>query len=181
MDKLIERLRAVAVGPGLEDPDLGPLISATQRDRVAAMVADAAESADGRLRVGGEVPSQWAKRDFFYAASIIDEVDRPAPISQEETFDPVFAVLPFDGEGDAVELANGTDFGLIAVVWTSHLGQAHRMARALEAGQIFVNTDGAGGGAELPFGGLKRSGHGREKGFEGLLNCTQTKSVVVQL
>lgn len=85
----------------------------------------------------------------------------------------------FEDDDDALRLANSTDYGLIAAVWIRDVGRAHRMARDIEAGQIYVNTYGAGG-VELPFGGVKKSGHGREKGFEGLVGYTQLKSVVVK-
>jgi aldehyde dehydrogenase (NAD+)/betaine-aldehyde dehydrogenase len=92
----------------------------------------------------------------------------------------VLVVTPFDSEEEALRLANGTEYGLIAALWTRDVGRAHRMARDIHAGQVYVNTYGAGGGVELPFGGVKKSGHGREKGFEGLLGYTQVKSVVVR-
>ena len=93
----------------------------------------------------------------------------------------MLAVTSFDEPGYAVELANATDYGLIAAVWTRDIARAHRLARDLQCGQVYVNTFGAGGGVELAFGGYKQSGHGREKGFEGLLTYTRTKTVVVRL
>jgi aldehyde dehydrogenase (NAD+)/betaine-aldehyde dehydrogenase len=103
-----------------------------------------------------------------------------ARLAQDEVFGPVLAVMPFDGARHAAEIANGTRFGLIAAVWTEDLTTAHWLSRTIRAGQIFVNSYGAGGGVELPFGGYGKSGHGREKGVEGLLGYTQTKSVVMR-
>ena len=98
----------------------------------------------------------------------------------DEVFGPVLAALPFADEADAVRLANATDFGLVAGVWTSDGGRQLRMARAVASGQVFVNNYGAGGGVELPFGGVKHSGHGREKGFEALFGFTTVKTVVLK-
>jgi aldehyde dehydrogenase (NAD+) len=88
--------------------------------------------------------------------------------------------MPFTDEADAIRIANATDFGLVAGVWTKDGGRQLRVARALRSGQVFVNNYGAGGGVELPFGGVKHSGHGREKGFEALYGYTVLKTVVFQ-
>ena len=90
------------------------------------------------------------------------------PLACDEVFGPVLAAMPFADEGDAVRIANATEFGLVAGVWTNDGGRQLRMARAIQSGQVFVNSYGAGGGVELPFGGVKHSGYGREKGFEAL-------------
>jgi aldehyde dehydrogenase (NAD+)/betaine-aldehyde dehydrogenase len=180
VDRLADRFAAVRMGAGANDPDLGPLISAAQRDRVAMLVGGAVEAGEARLRHGGGVPSSLTSRGFFFEPTLLDWVDPTAPIAQQEVFGPVLAVTPFDTEEEALRLANGTDYGLIAAIWTRDVGRAHRMARDIHAGQIYVNTYGAGGGVELPFGGVKKSGHGREKGFEGLVGYTQVKSVVVR-
>ena len=88
------------------------------------------------------------------------------------------AVLPFEDEADAIALANGTPYGLLAAVWSEHAGKAYRVAKAVRAGQVFINGYGAGGGVELPFGGTKRSGHGREKGLLALEELSTTKTIV---
>jgi aldehyde dehydrogenase (NAD+) len=180
VDRLAEAFAAVRVGPGAEDPDLGPLISGGQRERVAALVGAAVEGGNGRLRHGGGVPAGLPDGGFFFEPTLIDGVDPASAIAQQEVFGPVLVVTPFDSEEEALRLANGTEYGLIAALWTRDVGRAHRMARDIHAGQVYVNTYGAGGGVELPFGGVKKSGHGREKGFEGLLGYTQVKSVVVR-
>jgi aldehyde dehydrogenase (NAD+) len=95
-------------------------------------------------------------------------------------FGPVLAVQAFDDEEEAVALANGTAFGLVAGVWTRDGGRQLRLARRLRSGQVFVNNYGAGGGVELPFGGVKASGHGREKGFEALYGFTTLKTIAIR-
>jgi aldehyde dehydrogenase (NAD+) len=105
-------------------------------------------------------------------------VDPQSAIARDEVFGPVLTLFSFKDEDDAVRIANGTDYGLVAGVWTTNGGRQHRVAKRVRAGQIFVNGYGAGGGIELPFGGFKRSGHGREKGFEALYDMTATKTIV---
>ena len=107
-------------------------------------------------------------------------VPQGSELAREEVFGPVLSVIPFEDEADAVRIANGTDYGLVAGVWTSDAKRSMRVARAVRAGQVFVNAYGAGGGVELPFGGTGRSGHGREKGFEALYDVTTLKTIVTK-
>ena len=177
--KIAERFRATRLGRGTDDPDLGPLVSARQQDRVRGYVENAGS---GEVVVGGSAPQDGALAEgAYWLPTLIDGVDPDSPIAQEEVFGPVLVTLPFSDEEEAVALANGTDYGLISAIWTRDLARAHRVAAQVEAGQIFVNTYGAGGGVELPFGGFKQSGYGREKGIEALAGFTQTKTVVVSL
>jgi aldehyde dehydrogenase (NAD+) len=99
-------------------------------------------------------------------------------LAREEIFGPVLSILPFDTEEDAVELANDTEFGLVAGVWTENGSRQARLSQGIMAGQVFVNCFGAGGGVELPFGGLKKSGYGREKGLAALEEMSTTKTIV---
>jgi aldehyde dehydrogenase (NAD+) len=114
---------------------------------------------------------------FYVLPTLVGNVPPEHPLAQQEVFGPVLAATPFEGEDEAVALANGTDYGLLAGVWTADGGRQMRLARRLKAGQVYVNNYGAGGGIELPFGGVKRSGFGREKGFEGLKSFTVLKTV----
>ncbi len=101
-------------------------------------------------------------------------------LAQDEIFGPVLAAMPFESEEQAIALANGTPFGLVAGVWTRDGARQMRLARKLRSGQVFINNYGAGGGVELPFGGVKSSGYGREKGFEALLGFTTLKTIAIR-
>lgn len=176
---LAEDFAAVRIGPGHTDPDLGPLISAKQQSRVLDFLE---RTGGGHVVVGGGLPSDPTLAAGSYVLpTIVDDVDPASPIAQEEVFGPVLAVVPFDDEDEAVRIANGTEYALMGAVWTRDLSRAMRVSRAIEAGQVYVNAFGAGGGVELPFGGFRGSGYGREKGLEALRAYTQTKTVIVRV
>jgi aldehyde dehydrogenase (NAD+)/betaine-aldehyde dehydrogenase len=177
-DEVIERLAAalakVTIGPGIEDPDLGPLIAPRQLERATRMLAEAERQ--GATIQGGE-----HTHGLYLKPTLVTGVRPEMDIFQEEVFGPVLTALAFDDDGDAIALANGTAYGLVAGVWTTDLSRAHRVAHGIRAGQVFVNTYGVGGGVELPFGGMKRSGYGRGKGLEALLAYSQVKNVCIAL
>jgi aldehyde dehydrogenase (NAD+)/betaine-aldehyde dehydrogenase len=180
VNRLAEAFEKVDIGPASTDPTLGPLISEQQRERVLGYVAWAKEHAS--VRFGGEALNGGELGNGYYIQpTLIDNVDPTSRLAQEEIFGPVLVVTPFKDADEAVALANGTDYGLVAGVWTTNVSTAHRMIRDVVSGQVFVNTYGASGGVELPFGGFKRSGHGREKGAEGLRGFGQIKTAVVAL
>jgi acyl-CoA reductase-like NAD-dependent aldehyde dehydrogenase len=180
VNRLVVAFEKVDIGPASTDPTLGPLISEEQRQRVLGYVAWAKENAT--VRFGGEALNGGALGNGYYVQpTLIDNVDPSSRLAQEEIFGPVLVVIPFKDADEAVAIANGTDFGLVAGVWTTNVSTAHRMIRDVLSGQVFVNTYGASGGVELPFGGFKRSGHGREKGAEGLRGFGQIKTAVVAL
>ncbi|MDK9695690.1 MAG: aldehyde dehydrogenase family protein [Siculibacillus sp.] len=176
--RLADRFAALVAGPHDADLDLGPLVSARQKARVGARLAGA-EAAGIRVVARGSVAANAPAGGFYQEAVLLAPVPREAPIWREEVFGPVLCVTPFDDEAEAIELSNATPYGLVAGVWTANGARQMRCARAIRAGQVFVNGYGAGGGVELPFGGFKRSGHGREKGFEALMEFTATKTIVL--
>ena len=174
---LAERFAKLVAGPHDVDLDLGALINPRQQARVAGMVADA-EKAGITVLARGSVHKDAPASGYYFAPALFGSVDPAAAIAQEEVFGPVLTLFAFDGEDEAVKLANGTEFGLVAGIWTKDGARQHRLAKRVRSGQVFVNGYGAGGGIELPFGGFKRSGHGREKGFEALYDMSATKTVV---
>ena len=167
----------VRVGTPAMNLDCGPMISAAQRTRVQGFVEAARRSgipvlAEGRL--ANDLPGGG----FYVTPTLFGPVPRSNALAYDEVFGPVLSVLPFEDEADAIKLANATDYGLVAAVWTRDGGRQTRMAKAIRSGQVFINCYGAGGGVELPFGGVKKSGHGREKGFSAMEEFTVTKTVV---
>jgi aldehyde dehydrogenase (NAD+) len=182
-DQVVEevgrRFGRITIGAGVDDPDLGPIISARQHERVSGYLETGRQQ--GELLAGGGRPEADALRDgYFLEPTLFDRVAPDAPIAREEIFGPVLVASTFTELDEAVAIANGTDYGLIAAIWTNDVSVAHRVARDLRVGQVYVNTYGAGGGVELPFGGYKKSGHGREKGYEAMIAYTQTKSVAMK-
>ena len=179
LEKLGARFAALKVGPAMDDLDCGPLIRATQLERVRGFLADVKR--DGRAIVAkGTLVAHAPAGGFYVEPQLVRDVPAESRLACEEVFGPVLAAMPFADEADAVRIANATDFGLVAGVWTSNGARQMRLARAIRSGQVFINNYGAGGGVELPFGGVKHSGYGREKGFEALHGFTVLKTVVFQ-
>jgi aldehyde dehydrogenase (NAD+) len=152
-------------------------MNSAQLKRVQAYIAQA--KAQGIAVIAqGQIADGAPEAGYFVQPVFFGPVPRDAELAKEEVFGPVLAALPFEDEADAIALANGTDYGLLAAVWTENAGCLLRVAKAVKAGQVFMNCYGAGGGVELPFGGTKRSGHGREKGLLALEEVSSTKTLV---
>ncbi len=178
MARMAERYAALRVGPAMSDLDLGPVISRRQRGLIEHFLglvegSGIAVAAQGALVVGAPTGGHYVR------PTLLAHVPPEHALAQQEIFGPVQVLIPFDGEAEALAIANGTPFGLVAGVWTRDGARQMRMARALRCGQVFINNYGAGGGVELPFGGVKHSGHGREKGFEALYGFGALKTVAI--
>jgi aldehyde dehydrogenase (NAD+) len=177
VEALAERFSRLVAAPHWQDADLGSMINARQAERVNGFIARA-QGSGARLVARGMVAAEAPAAGHYVAPALFDDVAPGSELFADEVFGPVLAVTPFDDEADAARLANATDYGLVAGVWTRDGGRQHRMAKRIRAGQVFINAYGAGGGVELPFGGFGRSGHGREKGMEFLMHMSATKTVV---
>lgn len=181
-DELVERLvdafGRVVLGRGTDDPDLGPLISNAQLERVVGHLTDATGDA-ATVVCGGHPTHPDGLEGYFVEPTLLDDVDPGARVAQEEVFGPVLTVLRYGDEDEAVEIADGTPYGLVTAIWTRDVDRAMRLARRVRSGQVYVNSYGAGGGVALPFGGYRHSGFGREKGMEALAEFTQVKTVAV--
>jgi aldehyde dehydrogenase (NAD+) len=158
----------------MADRDLGPLISARQKDIVTAYLDLAGQ---GQRVAEGQIAPDAPAGGNYVAPVLLAGVAPEDRLAQEEIFGPVQVLLPFDDEEEAAAIANGTPYGLVAGVWSADGGRQMRLARQLRAGQVFLNNYGAAGGVELPFGGTGLSGHGREKGFEALYGFCSLKTV----
>ncbi|EPM7856688.1 aldehyde dehydrogenase family protein [Vibrio alginolyticus] len=172
---VVEMAKSLTIGQGESQPDITPLVSADQQARVLEMIEQA--KADGaNILTGGYAPDLSG---YFVAPTVI-EATPDMRIAQEEVFGPVLVITPFETEQEAVEIANGTDFGLVAGVFGESLNQTLHVAQQLRGGQVFINEWFAGG-IETPFGGVGLSGFGREKGQEAIYSYVQTRNIAIRL
>ncbi|HDU8588041.1 TPA: aldehyde dehydrogenase family protein [Vibrio alginolyticus] len=172
---VVKMAQDLTIGQGESQPDITPLVSADQQARVLEMIEQA--KADGaNILTGGYAPDLSG---YFVAPTVI-EASPDMRIAQEEVFGPVLVITPFETDQEAVEIANGTDFGLVAGVFGESLNQTLRVAQQLRGGQVFINEWFAGG-IETPFGGVGLSGFGREKGQEAIYSYVQTRNIAIRL
>jgi len=180
VERVVARAQALTLGHGLRNPGIGPVSSVAHLHKIAGYV-ERARLRGVRVRTGGNI-----RRDpdtgqgWFFEPTVLDDLSPMDEAVQEEIFGPVLGVQVFDDLDEAVALANGTPFGLVAGVFTRDFSTAHRLAQRIDAGQVFINEYFAGG-ISVPFGGNKRSGFGREKGLEALRSYSRTKSVAARL
>jgi len=174
LEKLAKRYENLRVGPANADLDVGPLISGGQKSVVAGFLE---QGCDLETAATGKIIDNAPSDGHYIAPTLLAGVKPSHALARDEIFGPVQVVIPFEDEDEAIAIANATDFGLVASVWTNNGARQMRAAKAIRAGQVFINNYGAGGGVELPFGGVGKSGHGREKGFEALYGFSTLKTV----
>ncbi|MEM5428907.1 aldehyde dehydrogenase family protein [Cupriavidus oxalaticus] len=179
LDRIASVFESLRVGPSELDLECGPLISRKQQQRVWDFVSDA-QHAGVAVMAQGQIVAEAPEAGYYQVPMLFRDVPPTHRLAQEEVFGPLLAAMPFDTEAEAIALANGTPYGLVAGVWTRDGGRQLRLAHKLRAGQVFINNYGAGGGVELPFGGSGQSGYGREKGFEALYGFTTLKTIAIQ-
>ncbi|HEY6331630.1 MAG TPA: aldehyde dehydrogenase family protein, partial [Blastocatellia bacterium] len=180
MEKLVDRTRKLRVGPGLDNPDLGPVVSRSQMNRVLNYIQIGKDEGADVAVGGSRITDGTLGKGYYIAPTIFGRVKSEMRVSQEEIFGPVLSVLTFDDADEALQIANGTQYGLAAGVWTSDLRTAHYMARNLEAGNVYINRY-FGAGLEAPAGSYKRSGIGAIGGVETLRHYTRIKNVAINL
>jgi len=179
--RLVEGANSMKLGDGLApDTAMGPLVADSQRSRVANYVQIGVDEG-ASVAAGGMPPGEETlKAGFFYRPTILDEVNQDMRVAREEIFGPVLTVTTFDGQEDAIEKANDSDYGLWAGVWTKELKRAHGVARALDSGIVAVNEEPTTF-PQTPFGGFKKSGNSSEQGMEAVSSYVRVKNVSVNL
>ncbi|MEP3047914.1 MAG: aldehyde dehydrogenase family protein [Roseibium sp.] len=180
VEELVTRTKNLRIGHGFRQPDLGPVNSAEHLKKIASFV-DRAKTNSADIVTGGAIAKDpETGKGWFYEPTIIDNVASADELAQEEIFGPVLTVQVAENAEHALQLANDCQYGLVAGIYTSDFAKAHTLAREIDAGQIYINEYFAGG-IEVPFGGNKKSGFGREKGLEGLKSYCKTKSIAARI
>ena len=174
VDRMAKKYKELIVRPAIADGALGPLISEKQKTVVEDFIS---KGKNLNLVAQGEIDSKAPAKGHYVAPHLFSDVSDDHILAKDEIFGPVQVIMPFDTEEEAIKIANGTDYGLVASIWTNDGARQMRLAKKLKSGQVFINNYGAGGGVELPFGGRGFSGHGREKGFEALYGFSTLKTV----
>ena len=179
VDLLATRIGTIRMGRGLDNPDMGPVVSERQMQRVLGYIASGARDGATAVTGGRRAHAAELARGYFIEPTLLDRVAPGSVLEQEEIFGPVLTVTTFASVEEAIAVANGTPYGLVTGVWTRDLSKAFTVATAVKSGQIRVNSYSVEGSIGLPFGGYRRSGFGREQGVQALTNYTQIKNVMI--
>lgn len=174
---LADEFSKVKVGSPEMDLNCGPVINKTQQNRIIKYI-EQGKSEGLEVIAQGAIDENVAEGGYYVVPTLFKASSHESSLFKEEIFGPVLVVTSFETEEEAINLANDTDYGLMGAVWTENGGRQLRVAKGIKSGQIYINGFGAGGGVELPFGGVKRSGHGREKGFIALEELSTTKTII---
>ncbi|WP_216895976.1 aldehyde dehydrogenase [Nocardia alni] len=180
-DEVVAAIAERAAGIRLGDPldpatEMGPVANEPQYQRILGLIE--AARGDGATLVAGGGPATGFGAGLFVAPTVFADVAPDMRVATEEVFGPVLSIIPFDDEDDAVRIANGIDYGLAAAVWSRNIDRVHRVVEQLEVGAVWVNTYRSTA-AQAPFGGIKRSGYGRERGEDALAEYTYTQNVMI--
>lgn len=176
---LKERFQALKIGAGLDNPDMGPILNERQYEQILKKLEQAKK--EGQIVTGGNaIKVDGYEGGFYIEPTIIDALSHESTIAQEEIFGPILSVFTFTNPEEAIRLANNTDYGLVTGIWTANIDLAHYTASRVESGQVFINSYGAAGGIQMPFGGYKKSGIGREKSHLALRNYQQIKNIAIK-
>ena len=173
---MVENYDRLSVGPAIENHDVGPLISKRQLNTVQNYI----EKGQDLNKIAESPLNKTLPPGFYFQPTLFGDVEPSHVLAQEEIFGPVQILIAFQDEREAIEIANGTKYGLVASIWSNDASRQMRLPKLIKADQIFVNNYGAGGGVELPFGGVGHSGFGREKGFEALKSFSSYKTIAVK-
>ncbi|WP_156289613.1 aldehyde dehydrogenase family protein [Oceanobacillus salinisoli] len=179
LDRVNEIMDNVTIGPGLENPDMGPIVSEKQIKNLDDYMVVAKEEGCKILR-GGKRKENMSS-NLFFEPTIIEPPSEKSRLAQEELFGPVVSIFSFGSKEEALYLANSTEYGLVTGIWTKNIDKALWLAHRVRSGQVFINNYGAAGGVEMPFGGQGKSGFGREKGLESLKHYTQVKNIAIKI
>lgn len=181
VEQVVERSKAIVLGdPTLDGTQMGPIANEPQLNHIRSMISAGCDSGARLVAGGALLDDSELPPGLFVRPTVFADVDPDSRIAQEEIFGPVLSIIRFSTEEEAIRIANGTNFGLAAGLWTQDVSRAHRVAKELIAGTVWINTYRSSA-AQAPFGGTKRSGYGRERGIEAIDDYLHTKNVMIDL
>lgn len=181
VNRIIDKAKSIKLGNPLDrETEMGPAANEAQYNRILSMIENA-QNDGAKLALGGHpVRENELENGYFIAPTVFADVENSMTIAQEEIFGPVLSVIPFENEAEALQIANDTKYGLASGIWTSDVKRVHRLAKEIQAGTVWVNTYRSTA-AQAPFGGIKMSGHGRERSWHAILDYTHVKNVMINL